>query len=88
MSGDYPRSRQRRMEAVEERLSEIRHRLVIEGACGETAASGAANVPGFLETEEELLDEAAELERVLAAREDGDRAPRSSFSSSKKGPGR
>ena len=56
---------QRRMEAVEERLAEIRHQLVVEGACGEIAISGAADVPGFLEMEEELLAEAAELERVL-----------------------
>lgn len=75
MSGEYLRnSLRRRMgasaEAMEERLTEIRHRLVVERACGKAVYGGAlvggfASVPGSSEMEEELLDEAAELERVL-----------------------
>jgi len=51
---------------MDERLAEIRHRLVMEEVCGK-----ATNVAGFLEMEEELLGEAAELERMLAAEEGG-----------------
>ena len=58
----YGRSRRR----IEERVAEIRHRLAMEEACGGTVIGGVANLPGFLELEEELLDEAAELERILA----------------------
>lgn len=70
MSGDYlRRSFRRRVEDMEERLAEIRHRLIIEEACTKAATDGAINFPGFLETEEELLDEAAELERILVTGE-------------------
>ena len=71
MSGEFLRdSFRRRMEAMEQRLAEIRHRLVVERACGEAVYGGAlvggfASVPGSSEMEEELLDEAAELERGL-----------------------
>lgn len=60
---------------MEERITEVRHRLAMEEACSRTAIGGAANVPGFLEMEEELLGEAAELERILAAGESGASTP-------------
>lgn len=70
MSWVYLRdSFRRRREAMEQRLAEVRHRLVVERACGKAvyggaAVDGAASVPGLLEMEE-LLDEAAVLEQAL-----------------------
>lgn len=64
MSGGHPRNAF--LWRVERRLEEVRHRLIVEKTCGETSApGGAANVPGFLEMEEELHEEAVELEWVL-----------------------
>ncbi len=53
---------------TEERIVEIRHRLVAEAECVELGRS-----PGFLDVEEELLDELRELELVLAAEDTGNR---------------
>lgn len=49
---------------LEERIIEIRHRLVVDAECAELDRS-----PEFLDVEEELLDELRELELVLAAEE-------------------
>lgn len=60
---------------VEERLAEIRSQLVAGG--GRDGATGSSGlVSAVLDTEEELLDEAAELERrLLEAEAPGHRSP-------------
>lgn len=52
---------------LEERIAEVRYRLAMEGECGgySGSPSGSGSVPGSLENEEELVDEMAELERLL-----------------------
>ena len=57
-----------RREDMEERVAEIRHRLVVE-----TAHGGSGCAPEFLDREEELIDELHELERDLDAEHDEDK---------------
>lgn len=51
---------------AEERILEIRHRLVLDTACADSGF-----VSGSLDVEEELLDELRELEQIIAAEESG-----------------
>lgn len=62
LSGHSPAESLR--ERLEERIVKVSCRLAGEKAC-QRSTNGLGSPPGSLEDEEELLDEAADLERLL-----------------------